>query len=75
MQQLALIPLTEFEKATIEQLVSFRIGKRKNESQASVEQRIDDMCRSKRMINEALGLVAKWDKQRIDKGLVPWNKE
>lgn len=45
MNQLNLILLTDFEQATVEQLVSYKIAKNdKNETDESINLRIEAMC-------------------------------
>ena len=58
------IPLTDFEQATLEQLVSFKAVKEKD-----IERLINDTS----LQQEVIRMVASWDKQRIEKGLNPWN--
>lgn len=57
-------PLSDFEKITADQLVSFK---------ASKEEDIERLVKCPKIINEARALVLKWDKYRISKNLKRWN--
>lgn len=59
------IQLTPFEQATLEQLVSFK---------AKEECEIEHLLKDERLQQEAIKKVAQWDKERISKGLEPWNE-
>jgi hypothetical protein len=65
-------PLTEFEKATAEQLVSYKIAKSEKETDASVKRRISAMIKSDKLITEVKALVHKWNSKRIKLGLKPF---
>lgn len=65
-------PLTDFEQATLEQLVSYKIGKNKNETDDSVNNRIEEMLKSEKLIAEAKVLVNKWATIRKQKSLKPY---
>lgn len=65
-------PLSAFEEATVEQLVSFKIKKGKKESTRSVNKRIKIMINSDKLKAEAIKLVNKWNKKRIKLGLKTW---
>jgi|GEM_PF-1497755 len=56
--------LTNFEQATVEQLISFK---------AKAESDIQRLMHCEKLRSEAVALVQKWDMQRINKGLEPWN--
>lgn len=72
MDQLFETELTDFEQATVEQLVSYRIAQKDGETDEEVNARIEKLCQSEALKSEAMQLVAKWNKQRIDKGLKPF---
>lgn len=66
MCQLALeIPLSDFEQATLEQLVSFKAKKDKD---------IARLMNCKKLKQEVIEMVAKWDLQRISMNLEVFNK-
>lgn len=65
--------LTEFEQATVEQLVSYRIAKKDGETGESVNARIEAMCSSDKLKAEAMVLVAKRNRIRKEKGLKPYS--
>ena len=65
-------PLSEFEQATIVQLVSYKIGKKPGESDESVDLRIAKKMNSQKFIDEVIGSCARWNNKRIDLGLKPW---
>lgn len=65
-------PLTEFEQATAEQLVSYKIAKGKKETDASVKRRIQATIKSDKLITEVKALVHKWNSKRIKLGLKPF---
>lgn len=64
--------LTDFEDATAQQLVSYRIGKKKNESEESVCLRIEKMVNSDKFKDEVRFMVCRWNKARIKLNLKPW---
>ena len=71
-QQTFDFPLTAFEKATAEQLVSYKISKGEKETDASVKRRIAKMIKSDKLITEVKDLVYKWNSKRIKLGLKPF---
>lgn len=56
--------LTEFEQATLEQLISYKCKDEKD---------IDQLMNDQRNIVEAKRLVAKWNRIRKEKGLKPYS--
>ena len=57
--------LTEFERATLEQLVSYKIAKKQNESDESVALRIEEKLHCPKLIHEAITLTKKWNLKRV----------
>lgn len=70
--QLNLTFLTEFELATIEQLVSYRIGKRKGETDDQVNTRIKKMVNCPKFIDVCIDKCKVWNENRIKLGLKPY---
>lgn len=64
--------LTDFEQATADQLVSYRIGRRKNESDESVGLRIEEMVNSEKLKLQVKVMVHRWNKTRMKLGLGPF---
>jgi hypothetical protein len=64
--------LTKFEQATCEQLVSCKMTKREKETDEQLNLRIEEKMQCPKFIDEAKALVANWNKQREEKGLVLW---
>lgn len=56
-------PLTEFEKITLEALVSYKAAK---------EEDIHRLLNCDKLKNEARRMVNKWNNTRIKKGLMPY---
>ncbi len=65
-------PLTELELATVEQLVSYKISRLKDESDEALCARIEVKCKSTKLIDEAKELCLKWNVIRNKKGLKPY---
>lgn len=63
------LKLTDFEQATLEQLVSYKISKNKGESEESVQIRIKQATESESLIKECILLCIKWNRKRILLGL------
>lgn len=66
-------PLTPFEKVTCQQLVSYKITKGENETDASVNKRIKAMIKSDKLKAEASAMVNRWNNKRIKLNLKPWS--
>ncbi len=66
------ILLTELQLATSDQLVSYRIGKKKNESDESVNARIEVMISSPKFIDEVIRKCEKWNDARGKLNLKEW---
>lgn len=66
------ITLNEFEQATAEQLVSYKISKGEKETDQEVKERINLMISSDKLKLEAIALVRKWNDQRLKLNLNPW---
>lgn len=65
-------PLTEFEKATAEMLVSYKIAKKDGETRKGLADRIADKLDSEPLKAEARAMVHRWNKKRIKLGLKPF---
>lgn len=65
-------PLTAFEKATAEQLVSYKVKQFDKETDSQLKRRINKLVKSDSLIAEAKALVYKWNKKRIKLGLKPY---
>jgi len=63
---------TEFEQATCEQLVSCKMTKLNKETDEQLNLRIEEKMQCPKFIDEVRALVANWNKQREEKGLVIW---
>lgn len=61
--------LTEFEQATLEQLVSYKIKKLDGESDKSIQDRINKEMKSESLIKECVLSCTRWNRNRILLGL------
>lgn len=66
------ITLNEFEQATAEQLVSYKIAKGDKETDQQVKERIELMINSDKLKLEAIALVKRLNDKRIKLNLKPW---
>jgi hypothetical protein len=64
--------LTKFEKATCEQLVSYKIAKFEKETDEQLQARINQKVKCPKLIDEVKAMVANWNKQREKMGLAIW---
>ncbi len=61
--------LSDFEKTTVEQLVSYKVAKNKNESDECLAERIQKLINSEALIKESVLLCLEWNRKRILLGL------
>jgi hypothetical protein len=66
------VNLTAFEQATCEQLVSYKTTTISGETAEQLQERINKQVMSPKLVNEAKGLVANWNKQREEMGVAIW---
>lgn len=61
-----------FEKATAEQLVSYKVARGDKETDKQLKARINKLVKSDKIQAEASALVNKWNSKRIKLGLKAW---
>ena len=66
-------PLTEFEQATADTLICFKISKKEGESCIDLNARVEAKLNSDSFKNEVRASVCKWNNARIKSGLIPFN--
>jgi hypothetical protein len=64
--------LTAFEKATCEQLVSYKIARLDKETDEQLEARIEQKTSCPKLVDEAKAMVANWNNKREEMGLAIW---
>lgn len=64
--------LTDFEQATADTLICFKISKKEGESEIDLNARVEAKLNSDSFKNEVRALVQRWNKARVKSGLFPF---
>ena len=65
-------PLTDFEQATADTHICFKISKKEGESEEALNKRVNEKLESEPFKSEVRSMVHRWNKKRIKLGLKPF---